>query len=70
MQPSSDTTPNSRFWVVVERIGSLAGIGGLVVAGVLYFWSLPLLAVPTDTIWELEPHTAAKHEILKLYLQP
>ena len=28
------------------------------------------MAVPTDTIWELEPHTAAKHQILKLYLQP
>lgn len=27
------------------------------------------MAVPTETIWPLDPHTAAKHEILKLYLQ-
>ena len=24
---------------------------------------------PKTTIWELEPHTAAKHEILRRYLQ-
>lgn len=28
------------------------------------------MTVPRETIWDLEPHTAAKHEILKLYLQP
>jgi three-Cys-motif partner protein len=27
------------------------------------------LAAPRTTIWELEPHTAAKHEILRKYLQ-
>src|SRR5713226_2068943 len=27
------------------------------------------MALPTETIWPLEPHTAAKHEVLKLYLQ-
>ncbi len=27
------------------------------------------MAVPTETIWPLEPHTKAKHEILRLYLQ-
>ena len=27
------------------------------------------LAAPTTTIWDLEPHTRVKHEILKRYLQ-
>lgn len=27
------------------------------------------MTVPTETIWPLDPHTVAKHEILKLYLQ-
>ena len=27
------------------------------------------MTVPSETIWPLDPHTAAKHEILKLYLQ-
>jgi three-Cys-motif partner protein len=27
------------------------------------------MAAPRETIWELEPHTRAKHEILKRYLQ-
>ncbi len=27
------------------------------------------MAVPTETIWPLDPHTLAKHEILRLYLQ-
>ncbi len=27
------------------------------------------MTVPTETIWPLDPHTAAKHEVLKLYLQ-
>ncbi|MCH7888676.1 MAG: three-Cys-motif partner protein TcmP [Proteobacteria bacterium] len=27
------------------------------------------MAAPTSTVWELEPHTRAKHEILKRYLQ-
>lgn len=27
------------------------------------------MAAPSDTVWELEPHTAAKHEILRRYLQ-
>ena len=27
------------------------------------------MTVPTETIWALDPHTAAKHEVLKLYLQ-
>src|SRR6266436_4617700 len=27
------------------------------------------MAAPRRTIWELEPHTRAKHEILKRYLQ-
>jgi three-Cys-motif partner protein len=27
------------------------------------------VTVPSTTIWKLEPHTRAKHEILKLYLQ-
>lgn len=27
------------------------------------------MAVPRDTLWELDPHTRAKHEILKRYLQ-
>jgi hypothetical protein len=26
------------------------------------------VAVPTDTIWKLEPHTGAKHRILGRYL--
>ena len=26
------------------------------------------VAVPKDTIWALEPHTAAKHKILACYL--
>ncbi len=28
-----------------------------------------MFAVPNDTIWPLEPHTAAKHSILRRYLQ-
>lgn len=27
------------------------------------------MPVPTETIWELEPHTGAKHALLRLYLQ-
>lgn len=27
------------------------------------------MALPTETIWELDPHTLAKHGILRLYLQ-
>jgi three-Cys-motif partner protein len=27
------------------------------------------MAAPKQTIWKLEPHTRAKHEILKRYLQ-
>jgi three-Cys-motif partner protein len=27
------------------------------------------MGVSTETIWALDPHTIAKHEILKLYLQ-
>ena len=27
------------------------------------------MAPPTETVWDLEPHTRAKHEILKRYLQ-
>jgi hypothetical protein len=27
------------------------------------------MAAPRQTIWQLEPHTRAKHEILKRYLQ-
>jgi len=27
------------------------------------------MPVPTETIWTLDPHTVAKHEILRLYLQ-
>ena len=27
------------------------------------------MASTKDTVWELEPHTRAKHEILKRYLQ-
>jgi len=27
------------------------------------------MTLPSETIWSLDPHTAAKHEILKLYLQ-
>jgi three-Cys-motif partner protein len=27
------------------------------------------MTVPKETIWELDPHTLAKHEILRLYLQ-
>lgn len=27
------------------------------------------MAAPKDTIWEAEPHTLAKHTILKAYLQ-
>ncbi|MFN2598366.1 MAG: three-Cys-motif partner protein TcmP [Pyrinomonadaceae bacterium] len=27
------------------------------------------MTVPSETIWELDPHTVAKHEILRLYLQ-
>ena len=26
------------------------------------------MAVPTDTIWPIEPHTSAKHQILRKYL--
>ncbi|WP_372410164.1 three-Cys-motif partner protein TcmP [Streptomyces luteireticuli] len=28
------------------------------------------MAVPKETIWQLDPHTAAKHDLLKKYLQP
>src|SRR5882757_6796352 len=27
------------------------------------------MAAPRQTVWELEPHTRAKHELLKRYLQ-
>jgi three-Cys-motif partner protein len=27
------------------------------------------MAAPRETVWDLEPHTRAKHEILKRYLQ-
>ena len=27
-----------------------------------------VVAVPKDTIWPIEPHTAAKHQILRKYL--
>lgn len=27
------------------------------------------MTVPTETVWPLDPHTAAKHEVLRLYLQ-
>jgi len=27
------------------------------------------MAAPKETVWQLEPHTRAKHEILKRYLQ-
>src|SRR5688572_21530575 len=27
------------------------------------------MAVPTEAVWELEPHTGAKHALLRLYLQ-
>ena len=27
------------------------------------------MTVPSETIWKLDPHTIAKHEVLKLYLQ-
>lgn len=27
------------------------------------------MAIPTETIWDLDPHTTAKHEILRRYLQ-
>lgn len=26
------------------------------------------MAIPKETIWEIEPHTQAKHEILRRYL--
>jgi three-Cys-motif partner protein len=26
------------------------------------------MPVPVDTLWEIEPHTIAKHEILRRYL--
>jgi three-Cys-motif partner protein len=26
------------------------------------------MAKPTETLWEIEPHTKAKHEILRRYL--
>ena len=26
------------------------------------------MATPTETLWELDPHTTAKHEILRRYL--
>ncbi|MFN3485033.1 MAG: three-Cys-motif partner protein TcmP [Planctomycetota bacterium] len=27
------------------------------------------MATPTETLWEIDPHTAAKHEILQRYLE-
>jgi three-Cys-motif partner protein len=27
------------------------------------------MATPKDTVWDIEPHTLAKHQILKNYLQ-
>jgi hypothetical protein len=33
------------------------------------FKTLKIMAVPSKTIWKLDPHTVAKHEILRRYLQ-